>query len=77
MDHGARVQLIAQPNGDLTFENVDGTITIRQDGTIVLSTVAPIELAGEAIGRLDGTPGVDDVTFWNIVHALRLRGKKP
>jgi len=74
MNHGTKVQLIAHPNGDFTLENDDGTITIRQDGTIVLSTVAAIELSGESIGRLDTIAGLNDRAA--VVEALRLRGKK-
>jgi len=74
MNHGTKVSVTAQPNGDLTLENDDGSITIRQDGTIILSTVAAIELSGEAMGRLDTLSGINDRAA--VVEALRLVGKK-
>ena len=75
MNKGTQITTTAHPNGDLTIGNDDGTITIRHDGTVVLSTLAAIELSGETIGRLDTCAGLTDMAA--VVEALRLRGKKP
>ena len=68
------VKLRAHPNGDLTISNDDGSVTIRSDGTLVISTVAPIQLVGETLGRLDNTTIATEVRgFLNLLHT---RGKK-
>jgi hypothetical protein len=77
MNNGTTVSVTAQPNGDLTIENLDGTITIRKDGTISLSTLAPIELAGESLGKLDvdvGLPTDEVKKAFNLL--LGKRGKR-
>ena len=58
MNHGTTVALNADPNGDMTITNLDGTITIHKDGTVTLATTAPIELAGASLAKLDA-PGLD------------------
>jgi hypothetical protein len=83
MNHGTKVQLLADPNGDLTISNDDGTITVHANGDISISTLAPINLVGESLGKLDyqaqvaprvlgdANCNVSDVLRW-----LRTRGKK-
>lgn len=79
MNHGTSVSLNAAPNGDLTLTNRDGTITIRKDGTISISTVAPIELTGETIGKLDelagGSLGLPSGVS-RVLEMLQRRGRK-
>lgn len=75
MNHGTKVQLLADPNGDLTISNDEGSITIRANGDISISTLASIELSGETLGKLDRiwSEGGNPQPF---VNALRARGKK-
>jgi len=79
MNTGTTVSVTAQPNGDLTIANIDGTITIRKDGTISISTLAPIELTGETLGKLDmsqvgGTSLAPNVQ--GFLNLLQRRGKR-
>lgn len=71
MNHGTTVSFTASPNGDLTLTNSEGTITVRKDGTIAISTLAPIELTGETLGKFDSVS--EGHVF---LSALRARGKK-
>lgn len=74
MNHGTTVSFTASPNGDLTLTNPEGSVTIRKDGTIVVSTLAPIELTGETIGKFDGLHDVLESRLF--MQALQRRGKK-
>jgi len=79
MNHRTSVQLAADPNGDLTLTNEDGTITIRADGTVSISTVAPIELCGASLGKLDTTATAGTSLAANVKGFLNLllnRGKR-
>jgi hypothetical protein len=77
MNHGTNINLKCDPNGDLTLTNDDGTITIHKDGTIAISTVAPIHLVGESLGKLDVDVGVDVNDVKRVIGTLLgRRGKK-
>lgn len=73
MNHTTKVSVSAHHNGDLTFENEDGSITVHADGVISISTVAPIQLTGDSLGKLDHDPQHSAVAF---VQSLMKRGKK-
>lgn len=79
MNHGTTFAVTADPNGDLTITNLDGSITVRKDGSIAISTLAPIELCGDSLGKLDnnataGTSLAPDTQ--GFLNLLRTRGKK-
>lgn len=75
MNTGTTVSVTAQPNGDLTIKNEDGTITVRKDGSIAISTLAPIELTGETLGKLDEVWGAGGVPT-PVINALAKRGRR-
>lgn len=74
MNHGTQVTVLAEPNGDLRISNPDGSILIRQDGTVSISTLAPIELTGATLGRFDQNTSKD--TIADVLSMLQVRGKK-
>lgn len=53
MDRGTSVSLRTDPNGSVTVSNADSVVTIMPDGTVVVSTTAPLQLAGAALAKLD------------------------
>ena len=75
MNHGTSFTVTADPNGDITIRNDDGTITLHKDGNISLSTLAPIQLVGETLGKLDEvwSQGGDPSA---VTKALAKRGRK-
>jgi len=74
MNHGTNINLRSDPNGDLTLTNDDGSITIHQNGDITVATLAPIELSGASLGKLD-EPGLGGSAL-PVLAALAKRGKK-
>jgi hypothetical protein len=47
------INLKADSNGDIVISNDDGKITIHTNGDISISTIAPIKLIGETLGKFD------------------------
>jgi ArsR family metal-binding transcriptional regulator len=74
MNHVTNIHVRSELNGALTIENDESTITVHPDGTVAISTTAPIQLTGESLGKLD------DPTCHNgaaaVIKALLTRGKK-
>lgn len=58
MNSGTSATLNVDSNGDLRITNDEGSITVRQDGTVVVATHAPVQLAGPTLAKLD-SPGID------------------
>ena len=86
MNKCTNINLSCDQNGTMTLTNDDGEIVIFSDGTIRISTLAPIELAGVSLGKLDDVRfpdneptvsfGVQRVIIQRIVDYLAVRGKK-
>lgn len=74
MNQTTNVRLRTETNGALTIENDDGTITIQPDGTVAISTRAPIQLTGESLGKLDRADGLNVRS--TVLEALLKRGTK-
>lgn len=53
MNHRTSANIQADPNGTLTIANDETTITIQPDGTISISTEAPLQLVGRTLAKLD------------------------
>lgn len=74
MNHVTNIRVRSESNGALTISNDESEITIQPDGTIAISSTAPIQLTGESLGKLD------DPTCHNgaaaVLKALQTRGKK-
>ena len=79
MNHVTNIRVRSEPNGALTISNDDGDITIQPDGTVAISTVAPIQLTGDSLGKLDsqavgGTSLATEVR--GFLNLLQRRGTK-
>jgi len=50
---GAKFNIEAEPNGAVVISNEDSRITIHPDGTIAISSYAPVQLTGACMDKLD------------------------
>jgi hypothetical protein len=72
MNHGMSATIKADPNGALTIANDETTITIQPDGTVAISTEAPLQLVGRTAVKLD-VGGLRGVQLDAFIEALRTR----
>ena len=53
MNHVTKLTLSTDTNGDVAFSNDRTTIIIRVDGTVVVSTLDPLQLTGATLAKFD------------------------
>lgn len=58
MNHSASANIKVDPNGAMTISNEETTITLQPDGTVSISSAAPIQLTGRTLVKLD-LSGID------------------
>jgi hypothetical protein len=83
MDKGTKFTLNAEMNGSLSISHEGTQITIHPDGTVAISSAAPIQFTGATLAKLDNVPSVNgDIlspyVVQRVVDALarRLEPKK-
>lgn len=72
-----KFNMIAEPNGVINITNEDSVISIQPDGTISISTYAPLQLTGASLAKLDCSQ-TRSVAVQHVVESLfkRLPNKK-
>lgn len=53
MNNGAKFNIVADENGAVTISTDESRITIHPDGSIAISSHAPLQLTGASLAKLD------------------------
>jgi len=48
-----KFNMVSEANGSITISNEESNITIHPDGTIAISSYAPVQLTGACAAKLD------------------------
>jgi hypothetical protein len=51
--NGTNANIKVDTNGAMTISNAESVITIMPDGTIAISSYAPVQLTGDTLGKFD------------------------
>lgn len=68
----SKFNMQSEPNGSITISNDDSRITIHPDGTIAISSYAPVQLTGACSAKLDNAR-LDGAQVDRVVQALGSR----
>lgn len=68
MNKGTKFNLSSDANGSISISNEETNITIHPDGTVAISTTAPLQLTGASLAKLDRLNLA--VPYELITHAL-------
>ena len=69
------INLSSEPNGSVIITTEETRIVISADGSIAISTYAPLQLTGSSLAKLDA-PGLGGPATGAILEALGRRLKK-
>lgn len=70
MNSSTKLNLVSEVNGTISISNDETKITIHPDGTVAISSSAPLQLTGASLAKLDYGQGgdagcrVSDVLRW-------------
>lgn len=67
-----KLNMISEANGAVVISNDDSTITIQPDGTISISSYAPVQLTGMCMAKLDNS-GCGPEAYKRVTQALEER----
>ena len=74
MDKGTKLTLHSEINGSVSISNEDTQITIHADGTIAISSAAPIQFTGASLAKLDKcSRNLDAAKVKEVLAALETR----
>lgn len=68
----SKFNMQSEANGAVTISNEDSRITIHPDGTIAISSYAPVQLTGACAAKLDKAQ-LDGAQVERVTQALRTR----
>ena len=69
MNKGMKLNLMSETNGTVVISNDDTRITIQPDGTVAISSHAPVQLTGACAAKLDNS-GCGSEAFKKVTEAL-------
>ena len=61
--NGVKFNIQTEPNGIVVISNDDSRITIHPDGTIAISSHAPVQLTGACLAKLDNAKLSNDSPY--------------
>jgi len=74
MNKGTKLNLVSEVNGAVSISNEDTKITIQPDGTVAISTTAPLQLTGASLAKLDKcSRNLDAAKVKEVLAALETR----
>lgn len=72
MNKHTKLSLVSDINGAVSISNEDTKITIQPDGTVAISSAAPVQLVGACAAKLDKA-GLNGDTFKRVTDSLLQR----
>lgn len=74
MNKGTKLNLVSEVNGGVSISNEETKITIQPDGTVAISTTAPLQLTGASMAKLDKcSRNLDAAKVKEVLAALETR----
>jgi hypothetical protein len=70
--NGTKFNMVSEANGAVVISNDDSRITIHPDGTIAISSYAPVQLTGACAAKLDNA-ALDGAQVERVTRALATR----
>jgi hypothetical protein len=71
MDKGTKLTITNHANGSMELRNDETTITVQADGTVAISTTAPLQLTGACLAKLDYNQDIGADANCNVSDVLR------